>query len=95
MLEGVVNPYTIRTIEAIEGCSMEEFIKKISQALQLTPVEEKEQNEWLNHYPNVLEVCDIQEMLLIIETTAYQVMNHSKCPTLRLGKRKVGHFEAF
>ena len=47
MLEGVVNPYTIKTIEAIEGCSMEEFIKKISTALKLTTEKEKNVNQWL------------------------------------------------
>ena len=95
MLEGTVNPYTIKAIEAIEGCSMEEFIKKVSTALKLTTQKEQKENEWLNHYLNTLEACDIQELLRIGEASAYQILNHPKCPTLRLGKRMVVPRDAF
>ena len=43
----------------------------------------------IEEYPPVLQARHVREILGISEAKAYEVLNCSKCPTIRMGKRMV------
>jgi len=43
----------------------------------------------LEEYPPVLQAQHVRDILGISEAKAYEVLNSSKCPTIRMGKRMV------
>ena len=40
-------------------------------------------------YPDVLQARHVRDILGISEAKAYEVLNSSKCPTIRMGKRMI------
>lgn len=99
-LNMVLSPHTIKVMETLEGCSIEEIGRKIVSAFKSTATEEitdsiARNTAWLDNYPPMLQACHVQEILGICEATAYQVMHQKGCPTLYLGKRMVVPREDF
>ena len=43
----------------------------------------------LEAYPPILQAQHVRDILGISEAKAYEVLNSSKCPTIRMGKRMV------
>ena len=43
----------------------------------------------IEEYPPVLQAQHVRDILGISEAKAYEVLNSSKCPTIRMGKRMV------
>lgn len=95
-LEKVFNPITIKVIETLEGCNIEEISKKLLSIVQSSElVQAPEKLNPLEKYPIYLQALEIQEILNVCETVAYQLMHHEKCPTMFMGKRMVVQREAF
>ena len=93
-LTQVLNSNTIKVMETLEGCSIEEIYAKIESLFKsvIASPQEEETNRsmsWLYEYPPMLQAYHVQEILGICEASAYQVLHHRDCPTVRAGKRMV------
>lgn len=102
ILQRVLNPYTIKAVEALEGCSIEEVEKRLTEMFQnlklikKTEMENKPKETFpLEKYPIYMGAAEIQELLHVCEAVAYQVLHCKDCPTMYMGKRMVVQREAF
>jgi excisionase family DNA binding protein len=69
---------------------LEEWLVEIEEQIMLQQKEIKEENEEqsVNKYPEILTVNEICEILQISKPTAYELMEQSDFPLLRIGRSK-------
>ena len=95
------------TIRTSEGYCLEDIVKSVIAVLKPEEIHEVEQFDGyipegsvkeykdIENYPPILQAKHIKEFLGISEAFAYEVLNSSNCPTIRMGKRMVVARDSF
>ena len=95
------------TTRTLDGYTLEDVVKSIMSVLKPEEVQEIEafdgfipegtvkEYKGIESYPPILQAKHIKEFLGVSEAFAYEVLNSSGCPTIRMGKRMVVAKESF
>ena len=94
-------------IRTSEGYNLEDIVKSVIAVLRPEEIQEIEHFDGyipegtvkeyrdIENYPPILQAKHIKEFLGISEAFAYEVLNSSGCPTIRMGKRMVVARDSF
>lgn len=94
-------------VKTLDGYTLEDVVKSVIAVLKPEEVQEIETFEGyvpegsvkefkgIENYPPILQAKHIKEFLGVSEAFAYEVLNSTGCPTIRMGKRMVVAKESF